>query len=176
MTKRLGYRFLAASLALAAAATALAQERAFTANNPDRRLWTARDAGFSFGASSATTYVCSHSLCPRGTAVTIEEVAGPARRPDAAALRRLASEELPRQIAPSTADRAPPRLSTATIKGFPAVRGNFTAAGSAGPAPIALAIVYLDGTAVRVQATSSDAAFTRRALDAFLDAMTFRGR
>jgi hypothetical protein len=176
MTTVLFHRLLAMSLCLAAAAPALAQDRAFDVGNPDRRLWTVREAGFGFGASPATTYVCSHSLCPRATAVTIEQVAGPARRPDAASLRRLANEELPRQIAPSTTDRTPPRLVTATVKGLPAIRGRFTASGPGGPAPIALAIVYLDGTAVRVQATSSDAAYTRRALDAFLDAMTFRGR
>jgi hypothetical protein len=166
---------LAFLLALPFMPAVAAQERPYTIGNPDRRLWTQREAGW--GTPEGTTFVCSHSLCPRGTSVTISDQPGPARRPDAAALRRLASEDVARQLASLAADRAAPRLTATTAKGLPAIRGAFPISGGAsGAAGASVAQVYMDGRAVRLIATSSDPAFTRRAIDAFLEAMTFRGR
>lgn len=153
---------------LALAAPALAQDAPFTLGNPDRRLWRSENDGFS----GATRLACFHTVCPAGTVVSVRQVAGPARRPDQAALRRIASEELPATLARDAA--APPRLTTATIQGWPAVRGTFEARGQGAAARVAIAHVYLDGTVVQLTATSSDPAYAPRALDAVIGASRFR--
>jgi len=158
---------LVSLLALAGAANA----QSFTIANPDARLWRAGETGFG---SNARAFTCFNQVCPRGTMITFDEVRGPSPRPAGAALQRLVSEELPRQLAAETADRRAPRLTSSTIQGAPAARGEFRTQGEGSPGA-AVAFLFLDGTIVRIRAVSSDAAFTRRAIDAFLPGLRLQG-
>jgi hypothetical protein len=160
---------IGAALALALlAGSALAQDAAFTLGNPDRRLW--RQESDSFGG--ATRLSCFHSVCPPGTVVSVRQVQGSPRRPDQAAIRRIASQELPATLAREAA--AAPRLTATTIQGWPAVRGTFEARGQSGNVLVAIAHVHLDGTVVQLTAMSNDRAYAPRALDAVIAASRFR--
>lgn len=164
----LGLPFLAATAfaLMLVAAPLFAQDAPYTIGNPDARLWT-RQADALAGT---VTLTCSHVVCPRATSVTVSQAAGPAHRPNPAELKRIANEELPKSL-PADAAKT---LTTATIQGFPAIRGRFTETGQSGPVPVAFAQIYLDGTVVSLRSTSSDPAYAPRAIDAVIGAMQFR--
>jgi hypothetical protein len=159
-------RGFAIALALLAAAPALAQDAAFTLGNPDRRLWSRGEAGLFGDATSAM--VCRSQLCPAGTRVTAREVEGPARRPSPADLRTIATRTLPERLTRDGA-RAPVRVTTTTIGGWPAARTTL----DTGNGRVAAAFVYMDGRVIEFSAVSSDPAFAPRALDAVIAASRF---
>jgi hypothetical protein len=154
------------ALAVLLAAPAAAQGAAFNLGNPDRRLWTRGEAGV-FGDASNSMVSRSH-LCPAGTRVMAREVDGPARRSSPADLRTIATRSLPERLTREGA-RAPVRVTTSTIGGWPATRALLDTTNGR----IAAAFVFMDGRTIELTAVSADPAFAPRAVDAVITASRF---
>jgi hypothetical protein len=168
-----------ASFALAAQRRAPARMRVMiTTRAPDPAKWTASTAADGTGR----VFRCKPHACPAPATVTFTFRKGPFKRPDAKALQKFATVELPKAIRAGAVARTVmtgvvERIETlsskaATLKNYPAALNEtkFTRNGVRS-AFLDTGVIFAGPLIIRVESASSNRGLAHKLLNDFIDVM-----
>ena len=149
-----------------------------TTRAPDPTKWTARSAADGTGR----IFRCKPRACPAPETVTFTFRKGPFRHPDAKALQKFATVQLPKTIRAAAVARTVmtgvvERIETlsskaATLKNYPAAvnETKFTRRGIKS-AFLDTGIIFAGPILIRVESASSNRGLAHKSLRDFIDAM-----
>jgi hypothetical protein len=142
-----------------------------TRKNPDNDKWIATIEG------DKRRFVCRPLACPTPSVVNTTVFPSPTRNPDPAALRRIASDDIPARTKVLNEQNPNSKVTLlssrhTTLKGRPAIYTEYQVDNTGGRLYSIVTTLYIANIIVRYDSTSKEKAVATANLNAFLNALT----